>query len=99
MYKRQARALLKKPKVLILDDSTSAVDTATETRIREGLADSLPDTTKIIIAQRISSVAHADQIIILEDGRVHAVGTHEVLLKSNQIYQEIYQSQQEGAGL
>ena len=94
-----ARALLKKPKVLILDDSTSAVDTATETRIREGLADSLPDTTKIIIAQRISSVAHADQIIILEDGRVHAVGTHEVLLKSNQIYQEIYQSQQEGAGL
>ena len=94
-----ARALLKKPKVLILDDSTSAVDTATEARIREGLADSLPDTTKIIIAQRISSVAHADQIIILEDGRVHAVGTHEELLRSNQIYQEIYQSQQEGAGL
>lgn len=94
-----ARALLKKPKVLILDDSTSAVDTATEARIREGLADSLPDATKIIIAQRISSVAHADQIIILEDGRVHAVGTHEELLRSNQIYQEIYQSQQEGAGL
>lgn len=94
-----ARALLKKPKVLILDDSTSAVDTATEAKIREGLSSYLPDTTKIIIAQRISSVAHADQIVILEDGRVHAVGTHEELLDNNEIYQEIYQSQQEGAGL
>ena len=94
-----ARALLKKPKVLILDDSTSAVDTATEARIREGLASYLPETTKIIIAQRISSVFHADKIVILEDGRIHAVGTHKELLANNQIYQEIYQSQQEGADL
>ena len=94
-----ARALLKKPKVLILDDSTSAVDTATEAKIREGMAESLPGTTKIIIAQRISSVAHADKIIILEDGTIHAVGTHKELLENNLIYQEIYQSQQEGADL
>ena len=94
-----ARAILKHPKVLILDDSTSAVDTATEAKIRDGLAKSMPDTTKIIIAQRISSVAHADQIIILEDGRVNAVGSHETLLASNQIYQDIYHSQQEGANL
>ena len=94
-----ARALLKKPKVLILDDSTSAVDTATEAKIREGIAESLPGTTKIIIAQRISSVAHADKIIILEDGTIHAVGTHKELLEINLIYQEIYQSQQEGADL
>ena len=94
-----ARALLKNPKVLILDDSTSAVDTATEAKIREGMERSLPGTTKIIIAQRITSVVHADEIIILEDGRVHAVGTHEELLKNNEIYQEIYQSQQEGADL
>ena len=94
-----ARALLKKPKVLILDDSTSAVDTATEARIREGLASYLPETTKIIIAQRISSVFHADKIVILEDGKIHAVGTHKELLANNQIYQEIYQSQQEGADL
>ncbi len=94
-----ARALLKKPKVLILDDSTSAVDTATEAKIREGMAKSLPGTTKIIIAQRISSVAHADKIVILEDGKIHATGTHEELLKNNLIYQEIYQSQQEGADL
>lgn len=94
-----ARALLKNPQVLILDDSTSAVDTATEAKIREGMARHLPGTTKIIIAQRISSVAHADQIIILEDGMVHACGTHEELLADNLIYQEIYQSQQEGAGL
>lgn len=94
-----ARAILKRPRVLILDDSTSAVDTATEAKIREGLASSLPGTTKIIIAQRISSVAHADQIIILDDGRISAVGTHEELLASNAIYQDIYHSQQEGAGL
>ena len=94
-----ARAILKKPKVLILDDSTSAVDTATEGKIREGLAKSLPGTTKIIIAQRITSVMHADQIIILDDGRVHAVGAHEELLKNDSVYQEIYYSQQEGAGL
>ena len=94
-----ARAILKAPKVLILDDYTSAVDTATEARIREGLAGSLPKTTKIIIAQRISSVLHADQIFILEDGRLVGCGTHEELLKNNSIYQEIYYSQQEGANL
>ncbi len=94
-----ARAILKKPKVLILDDSTSAVDTATEARIRNELAKKLPDMTKIIIAQRISSVRHADQIIILDRGHVEAVGTHESLLASNQIYQEIYESQKEGADL
>ena len=94
-----ARALLKKPKILILDDSTSAVDTATDARIREAFGAAIPGTTKIIIAQRISSVAHADQIIILEDGRVNAVGSHETLLASNQIYQDIYHSQQEGVGL
>ena len=94
-----ARAILKKPKVLILDDSTSAVDTATESRIREGLAEKLPDMTKIIIAQRISSVLHADQIIILDGGRVSGIGTHESLLASNRIYQEIYESQKEGADL
>ncbi len=94
-----ARAILKKPKVLILDDSTSAVDTATEAKIREGLAKKLPNMTKIIIAQRISSVRHADQIIILDRGRVNDIGTHESLLANNKIYQEIYQSQKEGADL
>ena len=94
-----ARAILKKPKVLILDDSTSAVDTATEARIRSELAKKLPNMTKIIIAQRISSVRHADQIIILDRGHVEAVGTHESLLASNQIYQEINESQKEGADL
>lgn len=90
-----ARALLKHPKVLIFDDSTSAVDTTTEASIRNGLA-SLKDTTKIIIAQRISSIMHADQIVILEDGHIHAIGNHESLLKDNEIYQDIYTSQQEG---
>ena len=94
-----ARAILKKPKVLILDDSTSAVDTATEAKIRSGLAEKLPDMTKIIIAQRISSVRHADQIIIMDRGHVEAIGTHESLLRDNQIYQEIYASQKEGADL
>ena len=94
-----ARAILKKPKVLILDDSTSAVDTATEAKIRQGLAECLPGTTKIIIAQRISSVAHADQIIILDDGRVSAIGTHEELLARSEIYQQIYESQKEGVEL
>lgn len=94
-----ARAILKKPKVLILDDSTSAVDTATEARIREMLEEKLPHMTKIIIAQRISSVRHADQIIVLEDGRVRGIGTHEELLAENKIYQEIYDSQKEGADL
>lgn len=97
-----ARAILKRPKILILDDSTSAVDTATEAGIRNGLRESLPDMTKIIIAQRITSVSEADQIIIMEDGRVHAVGTHEELLAKDPIYQEIYSSQhspQEGVSL
>lgn len=94
-----ARAILKKPKVLILDDSTSAVDTATEAKIREGLAKKFPDMTKIVIAQRISSVKHADQIIILDRGKVAAIGTHETLLANNRIYQEIYESQKEGVDL
>ena len=94
-----ARAILKKPKVLILDDSTSAVDTATEAKIREGLAKKLPDMTKIVIAQRISSVKHADQIIILDRGKVAAIGIHETLLANNRIYQEIYESQKEGVDL
>ena len=94
-----ARAILKKPKVLILDDSTSAVDTATEGRIREELAKKLPDMTKLVIAQRISSVKHADQIIILDKGCVNEIGTHEELLRTNKIYQEIYESQKEGADL
>lgn len=94
-----ARAILKKPRVLILDDSTSAVDTATEGRIREELAKKLPDMTKLVIAQRISSVKHADQIIILDKGCVNAIGTHEELLRTNKIYQEIYESQKEGADL
>ena len=87
-----ARALLKKPKVLILDDSTSAVDTATESSIRERMKEYLPDMTKIIIAQRISSVRHADQIIILDDGKVNDIGTHETLLERNEIYRQIYDS-------
>ena len=94
-----ARAILKRPKVLILDDSTSAVDTATEARIREMLAEKLPRMTKIIIAQRISSVRHADKIVVLEDGRIQGIGTHEELLAGNKIYREIYESQKEGADL
>ena len=94
-----ARALLKKPKVLILDDSTSAVDTATEGRIRQMLANKLPDMTKIIIAQRISSVRHADKIVVLYDGKINGIGTHEQLLEKNEIYREIYESQKEGADL
>ena len=94
-----SRALLKKPKVLILDDSTSAVDTATEGRIRQRMKEYLPDMTKIIIAQRISSVRHADQILILDDGKVNGIGTHEELLKGNEIYRQIYDSQKEGAEL
>ena len=94
-----ARALLKRPRILILDDSTSAVDTATEAKIREALQNSLADTTKIIIAQRITSVMHADQILIMEDGKLNDCGTHEELLQRNEIYQEIYCSQQEGCGL
>ncbi len=91
-----ARALLKKPKILILDDSTSAVDTKTDALIRKAFAEEIPDTTKIIIAQRISSIEHADKIIVLDNGKVDAVGTHEELLASNAIYQEVYTSQTKG---
>ena len=90
-----ARTLLKNPKILIFDDSTSAVDTATEGKIRKELA-SIPDMTKLIIAQRVTSVMHADQIVIMEDGKIHAVGTHQELLASDPIYQEIYDSQMKG---
>ena len=93
-----ARALLKKPKILILDDSTSAVDTKTDRLIRNGLKNDLPETTKIVIAQRISSIEDADQIIILDDGKVNAIGTHEELLKNNQIYQEVYYTQNKVGG-
>ena len=88
-----ARALLKKPKILILDDSTSAVDTATEAQIREAFATDLPDCTKIIIAQRISSVKDADFIIVMNDGKITGIGTHQQLLDSNEEYGEIYYSQ------
>lgn len=93
-----ARALLKKPKVLILDDSTSAVDTATDASIRAAFAREIPGTTKIIIAQRISSVQSADRILVLDDGKIDAFDTHENLLKTNEIYQDIYTSQLEGSG-
>ena len=91
-----ARALLKKPKILILDDSTSAVDTATDAKIRKAFAEEIPDTTKLIIAQRISSVQNADRIIVMENGNVHGFGTHEELLKSDQIYRDVYESQMNG---
>ena len=91
-----ARAILKNPKVLILDDSTSAVDTATDGKIREGMKNLLPETTKIIIAQRINSVQHADRIIVLDDGKIDDIGTHDELLSRNEIYKEVYVSQQEG---
>lgn len=93
-----ARALLKKPKVLILDDSTSAVDTATDAKIRKAFAQEIPDTTKLIIAQRVSSVQHADHIIVMEDGRVDGYGTHEELLQNNEIYREVFESQTSGGG-
>lgn len=93
-----ARALMKKPKVLILDDSTSAVDTATDAKIREAFTKKIPGTTKLIVAQRVSSVQDADRILVLEDGRINGFDTHENLLKSNLIYQEIYEAQTQGGG-
>lgn len=93
-----ARALLKKPKILILDDSTSAVDTATDARIRRAFKEEIPGTTKLIIAQRISSVESADRIIVMEDGRIDGFGTHEELLEHNEIYRDIYESQTSGSG-
>ena len=93
-----ARALLRKPKVLILDDSTSAVDTATDAKIRKAFREEIPGTTKIIIAQRISSVQDADRILVLDNGKINGLGTHEELLKTNAIYQEVYNSQTQGGG-
>ena len=93
-----ARALLRKPKVLILDDSTSAVDTATDAKIRKAFREEIPGTTKIIIAQRISSVQDADRILVLDNGKIDGLGTHEELLKANAIYQEVYNSQTQGGG-
>ncbi len=93
-----ARALLKDPKIIILDDSTSAVDTATDAKIREAFANTIPDTTKLIIAQRISSVQHADRIIVLNDGKVDGFDTHENLLNTNEIYRDIYETQLKGSG-
>ena len=94
-----ARALLRKPKVLILDDSTSAVDTATDAKIRKAFREEIPGTTKIIIAQRISSVQDADRILVLDNGQINGLGTHEELLKTNKIYQEVYNSQTQAAAI
>ena len=94
-----ARAILKKPKVLILDDSTSAVDTATDAKIRQAFRTQLPDTTKIIIAQRMISVMDADLIVVMDDGKIADMGTHEELMKTSEIYRDVYQSQQEGVGV
>ena len=93
-----ARALLKKPKILILDDSTSAVDTKTDALIRKAFKEDIPDTTKIIIAQRISSIIDADKIIVMDNGRIDGIGTSDELLKTNKIYQEVYESQMGGDG-
>ena len=93
-----ARALLKKPKILILDDSTSAVDTATDAKIRRAFREEIPDTTKLIIAQRVSSVQDADRIIVMDEGQIHGFGTHEELLKTDEIYREVYESQTQGGG-
>lgn len=93
-----ARALLKKPKILILDDSTSAVDTATDAKIRRAFAEEIPGTTKLIIAQRVSSVEHADRIIVMHEGQIDGFGTHEELLAGNEIYREVYESQTGGSG-
>ena len=91
-----ARALLKKPKILILDDSTSAVDTRTDASIRQAFREEIPNTTKLIIAQRIASVQDADMIIVLDNGQISAVGNHEELMQTSQIYREVYESQQKG---
>ena len=90
--------MLKQPKVLILDDSTSAVDTATDARIRKAFKEAIPGTTKLIIAQRISSICDADKIIIMDEGQVMGFGSHEELLKSSEIYREVYESQTAGSG-
>jgi len=89
---------LKKPKVLILDDSTSAVDTSTDAKIRKAFAEEIPGTTKLIIAQRVSSIQNADHIIVLENGEVNGFGTHEELLENNEIYRDVYESQTSGNG-
>ena len=91
-----ARALIKKPKIVIMDDSTSAVDTATDARLREAIHNELKDTTSIIIAQRITSIADCDMIIVMDDGHISDVGTHDELMKKSEIYREVYQSQQKG---
>ena len=94
-----ARAILRRPRVLIMDDSTSAVDTATDAKIRAALKDALPGTTKLIIAQRVTSVMDADMILVLDDGRVVGQGTHAQLMESCAIYREVYASQQEGVSM
>ena len=93
-----ARALLKKPKILILDDSTSAVDTATDAKIRKAFKEAIPGTTKIIIAQRVSSVEDADRIIVMDNGKINGIGSHEELMNTNEIYREIYESQKQSGG-
>ena len=89
---------MKKPKVLILDDSTSAVDTSTDAKIRKAFAEEIPGTTKLIVAQRVSSIQNADHIIVLENGEVNGFGTHEELLENNEIYRDVYESQTSGNG-
>ena len=93
-----ARALLKKPKILILDDSTSAVDTRTDALIRKGFREFIPETTKIIIAQRVASVQDADRIIVMEGGFIKAIGNHEELMATNEVYRDIYRSQNRAGG-